>query len=83
MHRTSLPPKGTPYQLAVAAAVEAAIADAGTTYSKVAIATGITQPTLHRRLKVKPGSFKMEELELIADHLRIPVEQLSVPERAA
>ena len=70
---------GISYASEVVAAIEAAIAEAGTTYSIVAVATGISQPTMHRRLKVKPASFKLEELELIARHLGVPVERFTVP----
>jgi hypothetical protein len=72
----------TSYTDSVVAAVTSAINAAGTTPVKVAQATGIPQPTLHRRLTGQ-SHFTVKELDLIADHLDIPVSQLSAPGRAA
>jgi hypothetical protein len=69
------------YTEAVRVAVKEAIAQAGTTANAVAAGTGIPQATLSRRLNGSP--FLVSELDLIANHLRIPVVQLTAPGCAA
>jgi transcriptional regulator with XRE-family HTH domain len=66
----------------VAAAVAAAIAQAGITYQAVAKGTGIPQATLHRKLN-EHVSFNVRELDQIANYLGVPVEQLTAPARNA
>lgn len=70
------------YSEQVAAAVQSAITAAGTSVNKVSTGTGIPQATLSRRINGFTP-FTVSELESIAHHLGIPVEQLSAPMRAA
>jgi transcriptional regulator with XRE-family HTH domain len=70
------------YTQRVAAAVQAAIDQAGTTAHAVAKGTGIPQATLSRRLTGN-SSFLIRELDQIAQHLHVPVEQLTAPTRNA
>jgi predicted transcriptional regulator len=74
------PPHNT-YAERVAAAVTAAIQAAGTNANQVAKATAIPQATLSRRLNGSP--FTVNELDKIARHLGVPVEQLTAPARNA
>jgi lambda repressor-like predicted transcriptional regulator len=66
---------------AVRQAVKAAIAESGATLAAVSEGTGIAQSSLSRKLNT-PAPFTVTELDLIARHLGIPVEQLSAPGRA-
>lgn len=68
------------YTERVAAAVAAAIEQAGTSANAVAEGAGIPQATLSRRLNGH-ASFLIRELEQIANYLAIPVEQLASPAR--
>jgi hypothetical protein len=74
-------PTDNTYTQRVAAAVAAAIKTSGTTANAVAAGTGIPQATLSRRLNGSP--FHVGELDKIATHLNIPVEQLTAPTRTA
>jgi len=73
------PPDNNNYTERVAAAVAAAIQTAGTNANQVAKSTGIPQATLSRRLNGSP--FHVGELDKIAKHLGVPVEQFTAPER--
>lgn len=68
------------YTERVAAAVAAAITEAGITYQAVAKGTGIPPATLHRKLN-EHAAFNVRELEQIAMYLSIEVERLSAPAR--
>jgi predicted transcriptional regulator len=70
------------YTERVAAAVAAAIAEAGITYQSVAHGSGIPPTTLHRKLN-EHTAFNVRELEQIAKYLGIEVEQLTAPARDA
>jgi Zn-dependent peptidase ImmA (M78 family) len=70
----------TSYPDAVAAAVRAAIDAHETTVNAVALGIGMTRNTFLRRLN---GSFTVTELDRIATHLGVPVEQFTAPRRAA
>jgi transposase InsO family protein len=69
------------YTESVREAVIRALAAAGASVNAVAAGTGIPQSTLSRRINGSP--FTLPELHRIAEHLGIPVGQLSDPQRAA
>jgi lambda repressor-like predicted transcriptional regulator len=69
------------YTGAVRQAIQVAISDSGHTLTAVSEGTGISQSSLSRKLK-GTAPFTVTEVDLIARHLGIQVEQLSAPCRA-
>lgn len=65
------------YSDSVVAAVEAAMRTADTNTHALALAVGMSPPTLRRRLHGSP--FLLTELEAIANQLGVPVRQLTAP----
>ena len=75
-------PAKTTYTEAVAHAVAAALDAAGLSAERLERETGLSSTTIRRKLNLS-GFFNVGELNIIARHLDIPVEQLSAPARAA
>lgn len=70
------------YAERVATAVRTAIADADTSLTSIASASGVPQATLTRKLTTD-APFNVRELDFIARALGIPVETFTAPQQAA
>lgn len=75
------PMPATPtYTEAVAFAVAKALDAAGLSAERLERATGLSSTTTRRKLNLQ-APFTVTDLDVIARHLNIPVEQLSSPSR--